>query len=1023
MSTCPWQDPGVIHIGKEEPRASFIPYPDIASAEAGMRDFDPYYRSLNGSWRFKYFEDGDCPEDIGEIVTDPEEESFFDEEDWDDIDVPGNWQMYGYDVPDYTNVTYPIPLDPPFVPDLNPVGLYLREFTIDKKRLNGRVYLNFDGVNGAFFVYVNGHQAGFSKVAHMPAEFDITPYLNGDMNLLAVKVYKWSDSTYLEDQDCWRLSGIFRDVYLLTVPKEHIRNIVARPTLSDDFKNGLLDVEIEALGENVRADFILTYGSETVAQKKAENGKASFLIKNVHAWTAETPERYALYAVLRSGRSVKEVVKLMIGFKTVELKKNGLFINGQSVKLKGVNRHDTHCRLGHVTPMDTLVKDVTLMKQMNVNTVRTSHYPNDPRFLDLCDEYGLYVIDETDLECHGAYHGSWTTPDKQMFYDFAQQPEWEAAFVDRAERMVRRDLNHPSVIFWSLGNESYYGRNHDAMYARCKQLDPSRPVHYEGDRSGHKATDVVSVMYPPVETVVQEGQRTDEDRPYFMCEYAHAMGLGPGSLPEYWDAIYRYDRLIGGCVWEWVDHGMEVLTEDGEPYYVYGGDFGDYPNDSNFCVDALCYPDRTPHTGLWALKQAIEPVKFRLEKGKLYCVNRFSFLTLDHLNASAAVMRDGARVWSGRLDISGIGPGEEKQIRFDAPLPADGENILDIRVTLAADALYAGAGHEVARAQLALPGEAKPAFIPASAMPELDVFEEAGGIFGADFSLHFDTRTGELVQWISADNELLASPVRFNFYRAATDNDHRARKEWDAFRLGKTRSKLRSFDIEQLSASAARVTAVHVHAGVNLLPLIETRTVWTVYGNGDVRAVVSFTPLRDSLPYLPRLGLQARVPGAYERLTWYGRGPIESYPDMKEAARVDTWHMDVEDTHEPYVRPQENGAHADTRAVALTDETGFGMMFICEEAAGEGFSFTAHNYTDEALDKAQHTPELEYSGDITLSIDWRQGALGSNSCGPEPQEKYRLYLKDTVRLGFVMRPYRSGNADFNKALRTLPEKL
>ena len=1027
MNTCPWQDPGTLHINRMNPRASFIPYPDREGAEAGARDFNPFYKSLNGSWDFAYVENGDLPEEwcayAGREEDEDEDEGLeLDDLKWEQIDVPGNWQMYGYDVPEYTNVTYPIPLDPPNVPDANPIGLYRRFFEVSQKDLSGKIHLNFDGVNGAFFVYVNGNFVGFSKVSHMPAEFDITPFCEEGLNELMVKVHKWSDATYLEDQDFWRLSGIFRDVYLLKRPASHIVNLIARPALANGYQDGVLDVEAEIQG-SAELELSLEYEGAQVAKADAQGGRAHFELPGVHKWNAEIPERYALYATLKKDGQVIEVVKLMLGFKSVELRKNGLFVNGVSVKIKGVNRHDTHYRLGHVTPMSSLVRDVTLMKQMNINAVRTSHYPNDPRFLDLCDEYGLYVIDETDLECHGAYHATWVSSDKKMFYDFAAEPEWEKAFVERAERMVLRDINHPSIIFWSLGNESYYGRNHDAMYARVRQLDPSRPIHYEGDRANHKATDVVSVMYPPVETVIEEGQRTDEERPYLMCEYAHAMGLGPGSLPEYWDAIYSYDRLIGGCVWEWVDHGMEVLTQEGEPYYVYGGDFGDWPNDSNFCVDALNYPDRTPHTGLWALKQAIEPVKFRMEGDKLICVNRYSFLSTDHLSARISLLRDGVTLRSCPLEIGGIAPGSEKQLAVPFALCEDGEVLLDIRVVQAADTLYAGAGHEVAHAQLKLDAKPRIRFIRCAGMPEISVAEDEGIVLGDDFCVEFDAHSGTLTSWEQGGNTLMEHPFRLNLYRAPTDNDHRARVAWEQFKLHKIAAKKRSFKLEKLASSVARATAVHVHAGPNIMPLIETTTVWTIYGNGDIRTEIDIKPLRDSLPYLARLGVQTSVSGAYEHLTWYGRGPIESYPDMKLAARVGTWRMDVEDTHEPYVRPQENGAHADTRALALTDETGSGMLFVCEEAGGDGFSFTAHNYTDEALAKAQHTPELEYSDDITLSIDWRQGALGSNSCGPEPQEKYRLYLKDAVRLAFVMRPYRDGNAPFAVSMRTLPERL
>lgn len=1016
MANCPWQDPGILQINREAPRSSILPYPDMAGARSGMREFDPFYKSLNGSWNFLYYEKGDCPADLfgteADLTAYP----------WETLDVPGNWQMFGYDVPQYTNIVYPIPLEPPFVPDDDPVGVYCRTFEISPAQLNGRIYLNFDGVNGAFFVYVNGQQAGFSKVTHMPSEFDIAPYCTAGTNIVMVKVHKWSDATYLEDQDFWRLSGIFRDVYLLCVPKNHIRNLIARPALDEQFKNGILSAEAELLGNGAALTYKLFCDGEEIASKRAVSGKAEFKVKNVHPWTAETPFRYELCAVLSRGDEVLEAVRVFVGFKNVAVRPDGFFVNGVRIKIKGVNRHDTHFRLGHVTPMDALERDVTLMKQMNVNAVRTSHYPNDPRFLDLCDEYGLYVIDETDLECHGAYEATGRTGDRDMFYDFACRPEWKAAFIDRAERMVARDRNHPCIVMWSLGNESYIGENHEAMYARIREMDPSRPIHYEGDRGAKRCSDVVSRMYPPVQDVIEEGKKTDEPKPFFMCEYAHSMGLGPGSLPEYWDAIYGSDRLIGACVWEWVDHGMEVMTEEGETYYAYGGDFGDAPNDGNFCVDALNYPDRTPHTGLWALKQAIEPLKFRLEDGKLLCENRYNFISLEHLNASANILSDGMSVCGCRLDLSGIPAGKVRQIPLSLKIPSRGENILDIRVSLAVDTLYAKAGHEVAHAQLMLPSDVQISYLSADSMPSVFVDDE-NTVYGNDFEVRFDARTGRLVSWIKDGNSLMTEPLRENFFRAATDNDHAIKERWKKFRLERCMARCTSFRMEQVSSGAVVVRTSHMQAGENTMPLFETLSEYTVYGSGDIRVKVCFKPLRSTLPYLPRIGLQCVIPGAYEHLTWYGRGPMESYPDLRQAASVGIWKCSVDETHEPYVRPQENGAHADTRAVALTDDLGFGLMLINEQAGGDGFSFTAHDYTDAALDKAKHTPELEYSDDITLSVDYLQGGIGSNSCGPEPQEKYRLQPDGPVTLAFVMRPYRNGNAAFHKAMRVLPEVL
>jgi len=622
-----WQNPNLLHIGREEPRASLIPYQNVRAALRNDRGASDCYRLLNGEWDFHYSASGIVPEDF-------QEPDYSLDGSWDTLSVPSNWQMHGYDVPHYTNVNYPIPFDPPFVPDENPVGCFRRWFTLSEKWADRQVFLNFDGVNSAFYVWVNGEFVGFSKVAHMPSEFDITPHLVSGENLIAVLVYKWSDGTYLEDQDFWRLSGIFRDVYLLGVPKTHIRNIIARPVLDDTYTDGTLNLEIEAVNYGTQAEE-LTLCAELLDENRLSVQKTELpltlpcdgptsvslrqVVKNCKKWTAETPNLYTLLVSLKKDGKVIEVQRVNVGFKKIEIKNRQLYVNGVSVKIRGVNRHDTHCELGHVTPMEALVRDVELMKKCNVNTVRTSHYPNDPRWLDLCDKYGLYVIDETDLECHGCAH----LGVDGCFNTLSNDPTWEAAYVDRAERMVRRDINHPSIIMWSLGNESGFGCNHFAMRERILEIDASLPIHYEGEWANAElndakkwVSDVKSVMYPPVEKLAEEGVRPEEEdpRPYFMCEYAHAMGLGPGSLKEYWETVYAHDRLIGGCVWEWVDHGILCMNEDGEEYYVYGGDFGEQPNDGIFCVDALNYPDRTPHTGLWSLKKALEPVKFSLNE-------------------------------------------------------------------------------------------------------------------------------------------------------------------------------------------------------------------------------------------------------------------------------------------------------------------------------------------------------------------------------------------------------------------------
>ena len=1030
MNLPDWQNPSVLHINREAPRATLVPFACEGSAMAGDRGISPYYRLLNGEWEFLYCEDGTVPADF--------EQPDFDDGEWDVIDVPSNWQMYGYDIPQYTNVRYPIPMDPPFVPDENPVGIYRRVFTLPEKWEDKRVLVNFDGVNSAFYVYVNGEMAGFSKVAHMPAEFDITEYVNPGENLIVVQVFKWSDGTYLEDQDFWRLSGIFRDVYLLGVPKTTIRNVTTRADLVNDYRDGVLDVSAELVSYGQAANGELTLklmrsGREVECKRfhvEMADGsseiKARFEVPGCDRWTAETPELYTLLAVLDCGGE-KVVQRVDVGFKKIEIKDQQLFVNGVSIKLRGVNRHDTNSELGHVTPMESLIEDIEQMKKHNVNTVRTSHYPNDPRWLTLCDEYGMYVFDEADIETHGfvmVMDGKHHEREEieSAWARLSDSEEWTDAYVDRGVRMVGRDMNHASIIFWSLGNESGYGRNHAAMKEAMLRIDPTRPIHYEGDKK-LITTDVESYMYTNVYDLKKQGE-SDNPKPYFLCEYAHAMGLGPGSLKEYWETIYAHRRLIGGCVWEWVDHGMLCVDEDGNEYYAYGGDFGDEPNDSNFCVDALNYPDRTPHTGLIELKKAYEPVKFTLDGTKLTIRNLFAFRNLDDLDAVWALTRDGEQIERGRLDMTGIAPYGEKCVELPFAMPESGDCFIEITVSEAFETMWAQRGHVVTEEQIKLDVKPMQIRVPAEGMPRLMLDEPEGAavIYGEDFEVIFDCRSGEMVSWEKAGAEYISTAPAFNAWRAPIDNDVHQKDKWKILGLDKLRTRLADFTARQESASVVKVRAVHVYAGDGMDPIIRTETDYTVFGSGDIRMNVRFVPLME-LTWLPKLGIQLAMPDRFDRVMWFGRGPHENYPDMKMSAPVAQYSAMVSELHEPYVRPQENGARQDTRMLAVTDILGNGLMFVSEKAYGDGFSFTAHEYTDKALDEATHTNELEVCDETVISIDYRQCGVGSNICGPEPMEHYKIYLTEPAEYSFVMKPYNRQLGGMMTFGRILPEDI
>ncbi|HEY0827819.1 MAG TPA: glycoside hydrolase family 2 TIM barrel-domain containing protein, partial [Bacilli bacterium] len=642
-----WEDPNLLQVNRETSRAYYIPYGTAKSALSGKRGLSPFYQTLNGSWKFQYHTGV-------KLVEDNFYKEHADVSKWDDLMVPSCWQVNGYNQCHYTNVNYPIPCDPPFVPNENPAGLYVRDFNIREDWETKNKYVVFEGVNACFYLWVNGEFVGYSQGSRVPAEFDLSSVIRTGKNRIVVMVLKWCDGTYLEDQDLWRFSGIFRDVYLLARNKAHIRDVFNKQEISADLQSARLLIELETTGRlKIEAELRDAQGQTIGTGTSALDGKGNLHLQvaNPVLWNAEQPYLYQLY--LYSGG---EVLRFQVGFRWIEIE-NGVFkINGKAVKLKGVNRHDSHPELGQTIPVNHMRKDLHLMKQHNINTIRTSHYPNDPRFMDLCNEYGFYVVDEADLECHGMGSAEdWT---EGAAHKLSANPEWKASFLDRAIRLVERDKNHPCVIMWSMGNESGYDVNHIAMADWTKQRDPSRPVHYEGAAPQYKGNtnveclDVESRMYSSVEYIEEYACNEDNKKPLFLCEYSHAMGNGPGDLQDYWDMIYKYPKLMGGCVWEWCDHGVLTTAADGTGYYAYGGDFGDAPNDGNFCMDGLVYPDRRAHTGLLELKKVIAPVHVEavdLKKGSFRIANLYDFIDLSHLTLTWKVEMDGETCEQGEL--------------------------------------------------------------------------------------------------------------------------------------------------------------------------------------------------------------------------------------------------------------------------------------------------------------------------------------------------------------------------------------
>ena len=953
---------------------------------------------LNGEWDFSYYENpmlvpNGFMNEESSIIT------------WDKIQVPGNWQMQGYDIPHYTNVNFPYPSEPPYVPDENPVGIYKKEFYVPKCWNDKKVFISFGGVNNAFYVYVNGNEVGYGQTSHNNFHFDITEFLNEGKNILTVKVFKYSSTSYLEDQDFWRLSGIYREVYLYSKPKTYIEDVFVKTELDEDYENANLIVETK-VANGVDINYLVMASlyddkENLIIEECLKDNILNKRVKNPKKWTAETPNLYKLIITLKDDKgNVLEYQKVNIGFRNIEIKDQQLFINGISVKLKGVNRHDTDTDLGHVTNYDSLVKDVELMKRNNINTVRTSHYPNDPLWYDLCDQYGLYVIDECDIEAHGF---GYDDPE----YDLSDHPEWKDCYVDRMKRMVERDKNHPSIIMWSLGNETRYGNNHKAMIEWTKSRDNTRIIHFERDRVDD-LVDVYSVMYPTVEEIINEGKK-DNKQPYFMCEYAHAMGNSPGNLKEYWDAIYKYPRLIGGCVWEWVDHGIRQFTDEGEEWFAYGGDFGETPHDGNFCVDGLLTPDRKEKPGIIEYKKILEPAKVEnvdISKGKFKIKNMLDFVDLTFLTCNYALMENGKLVEQGSIDNLDVKAKDEKEytIKFEYKMKNNKEYFIKFTFSQKETTLWAKHGFSVCESQLLVKEATRN---DESIINNQFIFVKNSDYYidikGQNFDLIFNKFNGKVETYVFNGVSLLEEGFEENFYRAPTDNDgcrpNRQKDEWLNEGLDRLNKRVKKVEVISISNSEVKVSVESRFGAKALKPVFETIVVYTINALGEINIETEFIPLRE-ISFIPRIGMKFAMTNDFEYLTWYGKGPHQSYDDMKESALIGIYNTTVADDYIDYIYPQEYGNKCDVRWATLTNKIDVGVKIM----GSPSINFSAHPFTLENLTNATHTTELVKSDNTHVYIDYKQCGLGSNSCGPIPLEQYRLYPTE-VNYSFKIMPY------------------
>jgi beta-galactosidase len=922
---------------------------------------------LSGDWKFRWSPRADAPTDF----TEPG----FDDGGWAALPVPSHWQLHDYGAPAYTNVRYPFPVDPPRVPTDNPTGDYRVTFTVPSGWRGRRVVLRFDGVDSCARMWLNGTEIGITSGSRLPVEFDVTSALRWDGDqILAVRVHQWSSGSYLEDQDMWWLSGIFRRVTLTARPAGGIDDYFVHADYDHATGGGTLTVEADVPARVTVPELGIDAAAGQVIDVPA-----------VEPWSAELPRLYDGELATETER-----VPLRIGFRRVTIEDGLLTVNGHRILLRGVNRHEFHPDHGRAVPPETMLQDVLLMKRHNINAVRTSHYPPDPRFLDLCDAYGLYVIDECDLETHGFFPGPEAIPGNP-----ADEPAWRDELVHRMRRMVERDKNHPSIVIWSLGNESGSGRNLGAMADWARTRDPSRPLHYERDPT-FRDVDVYSLMYPTHALVELIGQRKEpplEDpeldarrraMPFIMCEYGHAMGNGPGGLSEYMELFDAYPRCQGGFIWEWIDHGIRVRTPDGE-FFGYGGDFGEPLHDGNFVADGLLFPDRTPSPGLLEYKKVIEPVRISGDADGLRIANRHDFAGLAHLRFTWSVEDAGDERAAGELTVPDIAPGESALVPLPKILPvvdeqAAGEAWLTVRAVLAEDTPWASAGHEVGWGQVRLDAVPAPAAAPRApvTVTERDIRIGPGTFSPAD---------GRLVRLGGID----VDGPRLDVWRAPVDNERGFSREPNEVawrRLGLHRMQHR-VDAVTAGPDELTITTRVAPAATNLGLRTDYR--WTAHGDA-LRLAVEVAPEGDWTLPLPRLGLRMALPGTYRHVEWFGLGPGEAYRDSRRAARVGRFRATVDDLQTPYVFPQENGNRADVRWAVLRDDTGAGLAL-----AGEPFfDLTARRWTTEALDAARHPVDLVPEDRIWLNLDHAQHGLGSASCGPGVLPIHQLSVAPTT---------------------------
>ena len=1006
-----YENLSVLHENTMPARAYYIPASKRMDNLVEHREESDRMQLLNGTWKFQYFNS------IYDI-----QDSFFeknyDTENFDEIQVPSVWQMAGYDTHQYTNIRYPFPFDPPYVPQDIPCGAYVHNFEYSRDEKASKAFLNFEGVDSCFYVWINGSYIGYSQVSHMTSEFDVTDVLQDGTNTVAVLVMKWCDGSYLEDQDKFRMSGIFRDVYILKRPKQAISDYHIKTRIEDMLAK--VEIEMKFYSPlNVKISIEDRNGAVVALGSIAEEGTAVLEIASPELWNTENPYLYKLIL-----ETENEVIVDHIALRKIEIKDQVIYLNGQKIKFRGVNRHDSDPVTGFTISLEQLTTDLTLMKQHNFNAIRSSHYPNAPFFYEMCDKYGFMVIDEADIEAHGPfmiYRKEDTDYNrfKRWNEKIADDPVWEEAIVDRVKLMVERDKNRFCIVMWSMGNESAYGCNFEKALEWTKNFDPDRITQYESARYrnydetyDYSNLDVYSRMYPAL-SEIQEYLDKDGSKPFLLVEYCHSMGNGPGDFEDYFQMIQDNDKMCGGFVWEWCDHAIAHGTaENGKTIYAYGGDHGEEIHDGNFCMDGLVYPDRTVHTGLLEYKNVYRParvISYNKESGELVLHNYMDFDDLkDYVKISYELTQDGLVISKGILPEFSVAPHGEGKTNLKINVPENGKCYLKLIYHLKKELPLLDEDHilgfdEIEVSQKDAKCQLAEKWVEKTVTDsELQVSEDDTQIHikGREFAYTIDRRTALFTEMKFAGREYLNHPMELNIWRAPTDNDMYIKSEWKKAHYDKAYTRAYTTEVVQ-GKHGVKITS---HASVvaeTVQKILDVTITWKIEAAGKIDADIAVTK-DDEFPDLPRFGVRMFLDKKLSAARYFGMGPQESYCDKHQAASHGLYRADVGDLHEDYIRPQENGSHYDCEYVELNNSR-YGIVASAEKA----FSFNASYYTQEELEKKTHNYELIESDSVVFCVDYALNGIGSNSCGPVVLEQYRF---DDVlfRFQFTLIPYVKG---------------